>query len=115
MASMARTLGIPARVAVGFTPGSPGSDGRIHVSSHDYHAWVEVPFPGHGWLSFEPTPGRTNPVALPYQSVPAETELPVFCATRGCTQAEIDVRAGATAGGAPPPPAAAVRAPTTST
>jgi hypothetical protein len=98
MAAMLRSLGIPARVAVGFTPGSPGSDGRIHVSSHDYHAWVEVMFPGRGWLSFEPTPGRTNPVALPYQSVPAETELPVFCATRGCTQAEIDVRAGAPGG-----------------
>ena len=92
MAAMLRSLGIPARVAVGFTPGSQGIDGRIHVSSHDYHAWVEVLFPGHGWLSFEPTPGRTNPVALRYQSVPAETALPVFCATRGCTQSELDAR-----------------------
>jgi hypothetical protein len=98
MAAMLRSLGIPARIAVGFTPGSPGSDGRIHVTSHDYHSWVEVPFPGYGWLSFEPTPGRTNPVALPYQSVPADFQLPVFCATRGCSGEEIRAREGAPGG-----------------
>jgi transglutaminase-like putative cysteine protease len=62
MASMARTLGIPARVAVGFTPGtaSSGDDGETEyaVSTYDFHAWPELYFSGIGWVRFEPTPGR---------------------------------------------------------
>jgi transglutaminase-like putative cysteine protease len=57
MAAMLRMLGIPARVAVGFTSGSP-ADGRWEVSNRDAHAWVEVWFRGHGWIPFDPTPGR---------------------------------------------------------
>jgi hypothetical protein len=57
MAVMARLLGIPARVAVGFTSGQ-FRDGAWAVSDHDAHAWVEVWFPGHGWVPFDPTPGR---------------------------------------------------------
>ncbi len=64
MAVMLRSIGIPARVAVGFTNGTfdPLSQ-TWRVSTDDAHAWVDVPFPGYGWLSFEPTPGRTNPIA----------------------------------------------------
>ncbi|MER5226941.1 transglutaminase TgpA family protein [Streptomyces flaveus] len=58
MASMARTLGIPARVAVGFTPGSPQSDGTMSVGLRDAHAWPELYFEGVGWTRFEPTPNR---------------------------------------------------------
>ncbi|MBU1586774.1 MAG: transglutaminase domain-containing protein [Actinobacteria bacterium] len=63
MASMARTLGIPARVAVGFTPGEPSTlpDGgglEYRVSTHNLHAWPELYFTGIGWVRFEPTPGR---------------------------------------------------------
>ena len=57
MAVMSRLLGIPARVAVGFTSGR-FEDGSWTVSDHDAHAWVEVWFPGHGWMPFDPTPGR---------------------------------------------------------
>jgi protein-glutamine gamma-glutamyltransferase len=57
MAVMARLLGIPARVAVGFTSGRL-DDGTWVVRDHDAHAWVEVWFPGHGWVPFDPTPGR---------------------------------------------------------
>lgn len=57
MAVMARLLGIPARVAVGFTSGKY-RDGAWTVSDHNAHAWVEVWFPGHGWVPFDPTPGR---------------------------------------------------------
>ncbi|MEP6761600.1 MAG: DUF3488 and transglutaminase-like domain-containing protein [Sporichthyaceae bacterium] len=57
MAVMARQLGIPARVAVGFTPGTRDQQGRYVVGSHDLHAWPELYFAGTGWTAFEPTPG----------------------------------------------------------
>ena len=65
MAILVRELGIPARVAVGFRPGSQ-SQGVFTVSTEDAHSWVEVLFPGYGWLAFEPTPGGwQNPLATP--------------------------------------------------
>jgi len=67
MGVMLRTLGIPARVAIGFTPGRVLSDGVYSVTTHDLHAWVEVPFEGYGWLPFEPTPfGMVNPATTSY-------------------------------------------------
>lgn len=56
MAMMARSLGIPARVAVGFLEPSPASGDRWVYSSDDLHAWPELYFSGVGWLRFEPTP-----------------------------------------------------------
>jgi transglutaminase-like putative cysteine protease len=58
MAVLVRELGIPARVAVGYRPGTLQDDGTYLVQSTDAHAWVEVFFEGYGWLSFEPTPGH---------------------------------------------------------
>ncbi|MFF8988534.1 transglutaminaseTgpA domain-containing protein [Streptomyces sp. NPDC014983] len=58
MAAMARTLGIPSRVAVGFAPGTPQTDGSVTVSLKDAHAWPELYFQGVGWTRFEPTPTR---------------------------------------------------------
>jgi protein-glutamine gamma-glutamyltransferase len=57
MALMLRMLGIPARVAVGFTSGKL-EDGKWVVSDHEAHAWVAVWFEGEGWVPFDPTPGR---------------------------------------------------------
>ncbi len=57
MALMLRMLGIPARVAVGFTSGTY-EDGGWTVTDHNAHAWVEVWFPNYGWLPFDPTPER---------------------------------------------------------
>lgn len=56
MAIMARTLGIPARVAVGYMPGQNVEGDTYTVSAHDAHAWPELYFAGHGWVRFEPTP-----------------------------------------------------------
>jgi TgpA N-terminal domain/Transglutaminase-like superfamily len=64
MAVLARSLGYPARVAVGFLPGDRNRDGSFRVTSDDAHAWTEVYFGAeYGWLAFEPTPTRQNPVA----------------------------------------------------
>lgn len=58
MAAMLRMLGVPARVAVGFTSGQKRADDTWVVTDHEAHAWVEVWFAGHGWIPFDPTPGR---------------------------------------------------------
>jgi protein-glutamine gamma-glutamyltransferase len=57
MAVMLRLLGIPSRVAVGFTAGT-WKAGVWTVTDHQAHAWVEAWFDGFGWLAFDPTPGR---------------------------------------------------------
>lgn len=56
MALMARILGIPSRVGIGFLPGTSGKDGQYTVRMHDMHAWPELYFQGTGWVRFEPTP-----------------------------------------------------------
>ena len=59
MALMLRYLGIPARVAAGFTSGEyDRSKHEWTVTDHDAHTWVEAWFPRYGWLPFDPTPGR---------------------------------------------------------
>ncbi len=69
-ALMARSLGVPTRVATGFTWGDQGLDdeGRTvyTVTGRHTHAWPEVYFQGLGWVPFEPTPGRGLPGASPY-------------------------------------------------
>ena len=52
---MLRSLGIPARLAVGFAEGEPVSWNQRLVRERDAHAWPEVYFPGSGWVEFEPT------------------------------------------------------------
>jgi TgpA N-terminal domain/Transglutaminase-like superfamily len=61
MAVMLRTVGVPARVAVGFSAGKDTGTYRS-ITTGDAHAWVEAYFAGIGWLTFDPTPlddGRT--------------------------------------------------------
>ncbi len=71
MAVMARTLGIPARVAVGFLKPDPLGGGLWEYSSHDLHAWPELYFADAGWVRFEPTPaGRA-------ESIPDYSRVPV--------------------------------------
>ena len=57
MALMARSLGMPARVVMGYYPGSAAA-GRFTATGDDLHAWVEVDFQRSGWVSFDPTPSR---------------------------------------------------------
>jgi MYXO-CTERM domain-containing protein len=65
MALMLRMAGIPSRIATGFAPGSRlENENKFEVSDFDAHSWVEVYFPGIGWVIFDPTPA-----AAPAQSL----------------------------------------------
>jgi transglutaminase-like putative cysteine protease len=72
MAAMARTLGIPARVAVGFTPGASTGDSTYSVGLRDAHAWPELYFEGVGWTRFEPTPTRGTVPEYTQQDTPSD-------------------------------------------
>lgn len=64
MALLLRMGGVPARVASGFTSGSyDQSRGEWVVRDIDAHSWVEVYFPGQGWVAFDPTPAGAPPRA----------------------------------------------------
>jgi transglutaminase-like putative cysteine protease len=74
MAVMLRATGIPARVAVGFLPGTVTDPAdpdagqplaEYTVSTADAHAWVEVLFPRYGWVTFEPTPRSDQTQIVP--------------------------------------------------
>ena len=57
MTIMLRAEGIPARYATGFSPGEYNDIGGDYIiRESDAHAWVEVYFPGYGWITFDPTP-----------------------------------------------------------
>lgn len=67
MAVMARELGIPSRIAVGYAPGERTTETSVvngqtllgyQVAGRDAHAWPELYFEGLGWVPFEPTPSR---------------------------------------------------------
>jgi protein-glutamine gamma-glutamyltransferase len=79
MALMLRMLGIPARVAAGFSPGQAESGGDYVVTDFDSHSWVEVYFNRIGWVSFDPTPpgaparSRTSGLGAPTRA-PASSQ-----------------------------------------
>jgi transglutaminase-like putative cysteine protease len=84
-AAMARSLGLPTRIAVGFTPGELDGSGVYHVKNKDAHAWPEVFFGGLGWLPLEPTPNRFertlgNGTGAP-PTAPGETETTIAGST----------------------------------
>jgi transglutaminase-like putative cysteine protease len=86
MAMMARTLGIPSRIAIGFLQPS-GKDGSEYVmTTKDVHAWPELYFEGVGWVKFEPTPGRDAPFppyATQIDHVPVASTTPTSSGVSG--------------------------------
>jgi transglutaminase-like putative cysteine protease len=73
-AAMARAVGLPTRVMVGFTPGIKRADNLYHVAGRHAHAWDEVWFDGYGWVLFDPTPGRGAPGAEGHTGAAAAQE-----------------------------------------
>jgi len=104
MINMLRGLGIPARMAAGFSEGDfDATTGQYVVRERDAHTWVEVYFPGYGWVEFEPTaaeepynregddlaqpePETSNPLPT---STPTTTPTPVPSPTPQSTQEAI--------------------------
>lgn len=78
MAVMARSLDIPARVAVGFLSPERVSDDVWEYSAWDLHTWPELYFQGAGWVRFEPTPSSRAPQTPDYttQNLPAPNPTP---------------------------------------
>ncbi len=89
MAVMLRELGIPARLALGFTPGtSSTTDGVTSFTARalQYHAWVEVPFKGSGWLPFDPTPKFNGDPSASYLPKSLANDPTCLVPSRGCTE-----------------------------
>ena len=77
MTVLLRAAGVPARVAYGFLPGERSVDGLEVVGAGTSHYWVEVYFPGVGWIEFDPTGGGVGvPTAIPSGSVGPATQRP---------------------------------------
>ncbi|MDF1479350.1 transglutaminase-like domain-containing protein [Leifsonia sp. H3M29-4] len=72
-ALMARSLGYPARVVMGFAPEVPEGGAAVEVTGDDVTAWVEVAFDGVGWVAFNPTPDETD---IPQDQVPKPQSEP---------------------------------------
>ncbi len=77
MAILLRAAGVPTRLAQGFLPGERSADGMETVTNSGAHAWVEVYFPGYGWIDFDPTGGNVGqPVAIPSGAPASPTPRP---------------------------------------
>ena len=96
-AVLARLLGIPARVAVGYTAGTDLGEGDWRITTSDAHAWPELFFQGAGWLRWEPTPsgiGAGQGTAKP----------PIYTVSAGSTTGPGGAPGQTSTGGTGPPP-----------
>jgi transglutaminase-like putative cysteine protease len=75
MTLMLRMLGIPSRVAAGFSPGTAVGNHYV-VRDFDAHSWVEVYFEGIGWVTFDPTPAASPAASISAGPVRAAPGLP---------------------------------------
>lgn len=114
MVAMLRSLGIPSRMAAGFAQGDyDPSSGQYVVRERDAHTWVEVFFPGYGWVEFEPTSAQSplnrdgddisnnqdNPSSAPPTLEPTSTPTlaPTFTPQPSATSADSNASAEDTA------------------
>jgi transglutaminase-like putative cysteine protease len=80
MAVLLRASHIPARVAYGFLPGERATDNLEVINARGSHWWVEVYFPGTGWVEFDPTGTVGQPLPIPSGSVGPPTPRPTGAA-----------------------------------
>jgi len=97
MALMLRMVGIPARVAAGFAPGSFNRDsGEYRVRDLDAHSWVEVYFNGIGWVTFDPTPAASPAEAQAADLAPSTSTAAAINQSRSGAAASERAAEGAT-------------------
>lgn len=86
-ALMARIVGIPSRVSVGFLPGTKNQNGW-QVQGKDMHAWPELYFEGYGWVRFEPTAGVADapPWTVVTAPLPSTSSTPTPSASTSSSQ-----------------------------
>ena len=94
MAVMARQLGIPARVAVGFLVPDEIADGVYEYSSDDLHAWPELFIAGSGWVRFEPTPPDRASGVPQYTQEAVDLEQPEAGGPSGSADEQLPDRNG---------------------
>jgi transglutaminase-like putative cysteine protease len=108
MVVMLRVQGIPARLVEGYLPGSRDAAGEQTIRRSQAHAWVELWFPGIGWVDFDPTANVGQPEIIPAgEPVPTPTPLPsgaVPGSPRPSERADIDEPDGPAGGGGYVPP-----------
>lgn len=113
MVMMLRAIDIPARYVLGYLPGREQPDGSWIVDRSAAHAWVEVYFPGYGWIQFDPTPGNqengqapTHLAAGPDLGPPPSRKPPVGRGEQECADAiDCALKGGTLVPPAAPPPA----------
>lgn len=92
MTLLMRHDGIPTRIAYGFLGGARAIDGTEIVNAAQAHWWVEVYFPGYGWVEFDPTGDIGRPQSIP--SGPPETPRTSFPLSTGPIDRERDPAIG---------------------
>ncbi|WP_394338187.1 DUF3488 and DUF4129 domain-containing transglutaminase family protein [Halorubrum sp. Ib24] len=91
MTAMLRSQGIPAQFVTGYSEGERIGEDRYVVRGQDAHAWVKAYFPGHGWVTFDPTPAAER----------EETRTARLADARAAGDEDVDVPASEPARGAP--------------
>jgi len=110
MVMLLRENSVPARLAVGYLPGQRQADGTWAIGRSAAHDWVEVYFPGYGWVQFDPTPttglgGTETGLLLPEgRQVPTTSPAPGASASPAGRSFEPDQREFDNAGASTTPP-----------
>ncbi len=98
MTVLCRAVGVPARLATGYTSGEYDEEARVYVVlESNAHAWVEVFFPEYGWVEFEPSPGvgvlerprRPGPAGPGGAPIIGGREVPTEHEPRGVEEVEV--------------------------
>ena len=92
MVMLARMMGMPARVASGYTNGTSDGKGHFVVKGTDAHTWAQIYFSKYGWLNFEPSAGFSSFARPVASATPTVTQTPGATTTSGANPTPINHR-----------------------